>query len=590
VPEAAPWTVRLRVLDAEGQAMAGIEIQDGEEGPVVGRSGAGGWCVFETRAESLFLCAADPRWVTIHEGSPSRTSSLDPVLVLAPAIQLAGFVVDPEGRALPGASVRFDLPQGFHTRFTEVLEASRTQGWRARCDPEGRFAFERVPAVAGCALRAVAAGYDSARLEAPLASASDLEIVLRRPELPLAGVLRGTVIDLLGAPVPEARVGLGLLSVVSDEDGRFELALARAVTAEQLQAVKAGYLPARMDRPGEPGPDRSGWPDEVVLVLGGPSLSIQGVVVDAEGAPVPRARVWLHDPTPGAPIGIVPTTLEPLMAGAAVPASALESESRLPAEDGDSFIDWHTQPQDPSLLWNWVETDSTGAFEFPGLDARNYKLDVLGPESLQVTTSESIPAGARAVRVQLDPPDVFEPLRGVVHGEDGEVLADVSVTLFRPMIDARARFFGGNSQIVVIQPAGTATTDAKGRFEFKSVPRHGAQLSLRGDAVVPRSVEVTEGELDIELEVRCHLEVVVRLASGRFDEIAVRDRQGGPLDLIVLTEGSMNAWTSMPLVDGRSGVLSVSSRASELVLLKGGVEVETRPLDLVPGDVNRVEL
>ena len=43
-------------------------------------------------------------------------------------------------------------------------------------------------------------------------------------------------------------------------------------------------------------------------------------------------------------------------------------------------------------------------------------------------------------------------------------------------------------------------------------------------------------------------------------------------------------------VDGRSGVVSVSSRARELRLLKGEAVIETRALHLVPGDVNRIEL
>ncbi|NOT30298.1 MAG: sigma-70 family RNA polymerase sigma factor, partial [Planctomycetes bacterium] len=98
-PAPASWVVRLRVLDAEGLPLSGVAVRatgdagDAKESDaVLGTSGAGGWCVFETRAERLILSAADPRWVTIHEGSPARTSSVDPVLVLAPALALAGSV------------------------------------------------------------------------------------------------------------------------------------------------------------------------------------------------------------------------------------------------------------------------------------------------------------------------------------------------------------------------------------------------------------------------------------------------------------------------------------------------------------------
>lgn len=179
VPQVVPapavaWSVRLRVLDADGGPMPGIAVRAEGDERVLGTSGAGGWCVFETRAERLVLSAADPRWVTIHEGSPSRASAVDPVLVLAPALQLGGWVRDESGRALPGASVRFELPEGFRTRFEELLEASRQLGWRGTSDGQGAFSFARVPAVPGSTLAAVLAGYERVALEAPPVGARDL--------------------------------------------------------------------------------------------------------------------------------------------------------------------------------------------------------------------------------------------------------------------------------------------------------------------------------------------------------------------------------------------------------------------------------
>jgi RNA polymerase sigma-70 factor (ECF subfamily) len=587
---APSWTVRLRVLDADGAPMSGVAVRAEASVEVLGTSGAGGWCVFPTSAERLVLMAADPRWVTVHEGSPARTSSFDPVLVLAPAMSLAGLVRDEGGRALAQASVRFELPDGFRNRFTELLEATRPLSWRAVSEAEGRFSFERVPSVPGATLTAVLPGYERCRIEAPLASAHDLELVLTRPRVPLTGVLRGRVLDPAGAAVAGARVGLGLAAVVSDERGEFALTLARAVTAEVLTALKAGYLPARMERPAEPSERSSGWPDEVTLVLGGPPLTIRGVLLDHEGAPLGGARVWIHDPTPTTPIGQMPAYLEPLLAGASVPPAAIESEARLPEKDGDSFFDWYTNAHEPTALWNWVVTDSAGRFEVGGLEARRYHLDVLRSDSLEIVTTESFEAGEAHAVVRLGPPELFDVVSGRVLAENGEGLADVEVSLYRPVVDARARIFGGNSQVVLIEPGGTTVTDVEGRFHFERVPKHGAVVSVRGDAIVPRSAPVEGANVDVEVEQRCHFEVVLRDAVGRFDGIAMADGEGKPLDLLVLTEGSVNAWTSVSLVEGRSGVVSVSARARTLKLLKDRAVIETRPIDLVPGDVNRIEL
>ncbi len=585
----APWTVRLRVLDAEALPRAGIAVRAEESDQVLGTSNAAGWCVFETRSERLVLSAADPDWVTIHEGSPSRASSLDPVLVIAPSLVLSGVVMDETGRPLSGARVRFRLPEGFHARFTEILEATRPQGWIAVSDPGGRFAFERVPAVGGARLRAVLAGYEMDEIEAPLASDRGLELVLFRPRVPLTGVLRGKVLDRDGTFVGGARVGLGLSSVVSDEQGDFVIDLERAVSSDLLTAVKAGYLPARMERPQAPRQDASGWPDHVVLVLGAPALSIRGRVVDERGEPVPGARLWLHDPTPTAPIGQMPTFLEPQMAGLPVPPQALESEANLPAQDGDNFWDWHTNAREPNGFWNWVVSDGSGAFELTGLDERRYRLDVLRPGSLDVATSEPFRAGDTGAVVRLGPPDFFEQVSGRILAQDGQPIPGVEVGLFRPMVDVTARVFGGRSQVVMLEYAGHVSTDAEGRFNFTRVPKKGARVSIRADGIVPESVQVTQASFEVEVEQRCHLEVVLRPPVDRFDRIRVFDEEGQRLDLMVLTEGSVNAWTDVALVEGRSGVVSVSSRARMLQLFKDGALVDTLDLDLIPGEVNRIE-
>jgi hypothetical protein len=78
--------------------------------------------------------------------------------------------------------------------------------------------------------------------------------------------------------------------------------------------------------------------------------------------------------------------------------------------------------------------------------------------------------------------------------------------------------------------------------------------------------------------------------QDRADEFRVVDAQGRSLDLLVITGNSVNAYTAMELNDGRSEVVSTSSQARTLLLFKQDQEVGRVPLDLLPGEVNRVRL
>jgi hypothetical protein len=89
---------------------------------------------------------------------------------------------------------------------------------------------------------------------------------------------------------------------------------------------------------------------------------------------------------------------------------------------------------------------------------------------------------------------------------------------------------------------------------------------------------------------RCHLQVELLPPQDRADEFRVVDAQGRSLDLLVITGNSVNAYTAMELNDGRSEVVSTSSQARTLLLFKQDQEVGRVPLDLLPGEVNRVRL
>jgi hypothetical protein len=284
-----------------------------------------------------------------------------------------------------------------------------------------------------------------------------------------------------------------------------------------------------------------------------------------------------------------------MMAGAPVPAMALESRSRRPRADGERFNDWVAQAGPPSALWHWVATDGDGRFELGGLDERHYRLSVMPTNGLDIQTTDPIRAGADGVVLSLPEPDLYDKIAGVVQTPDGRPVHGATVKLWRPVYDSTARVFGGTSQVILTEDGGTTATDEAGWFSFEDVPREGAILSVRGDDIVPVKHDLADEkrprQLELVVDVRCHLQVfVLDPAEGPYDAFAVADADGRPLEVLEILADSVNAYTDAPLAGGKSGVLSVSIRAERLILMRNGQALETVRIRLVPGEVNRVEI
>ena len=592
----ASFTVRGRVLDGNGAAVPGIElVSSADLERVLARTGGGGTYEFETSTAQGILRVAGERWVTVREGVWGPDSAYDPVLVIAPSVSLAGMVRDVHGRVLENAQVVWRLPSDFRSRFGEILEASRIRSWSVRSSAHGAFELEGVPGIQGATLTAALSGYDPSRLEAPTFDTPGIEFLLDVPAVPLLGAVRGRVVGPEGG-VPGARVGLGLSSVISDEQGNFEFDLSRAVTSDSMSAVKEGYQPALAQRPAEPeqlgdGSISSGWPDFVVLHLVEPALQLSGRVVDHDGKPASGVSVWIADPTPTAPIGMMPAQLEGLMAGADVPPMALESEFNLPQEDGDNFNDWTSNAGPPTAFWFWVSTDRNGRFELPGLMDRKYRINVMNEELLTLHTSDPIAAGRDDVLIQLPEARRHGRIAGRLTTNLGDPVRGARIEQWISVVEREARVFGGRASVSLQRDGARCITDDDGRFEFDDAPVEGLMLSIRSDDMVPLTYAVTDADnprnLMIEAYVRCHLQVELE-DPELADRIGVETSDGERLVIMVLAPNSVNAYTDVELVDGRSGVVSVSSRAERLVLRKNGEVVDRVPLNLQAGEVNQI--
>jgi hypothetical protein len=554
--------VRGHVLDADAHPVGGLALAfEGGAEKSAARSGGDGSFAIETRAAEGTFVASDATVSTVRRGSYRATSSFEPVVIVAPRDRRRRH--GPRSRPPPAAG---------RARLARAAEGLRDA---FRADPRGdaratvvdvdRRAgalHPRRPAASRRIRRSRSSSTGTSRRFQPEPELSDpnLCFVLERPAVLTTGALRGRVLDLEGSAVGGARVAAGLASTVADEQGRFVLDLARAATAERVTAVKEGFRPGSLERPDAPAGDRTGWPDFVEIRLGGPALAIRGRVVDPAGHPRAAVRVWIGDPTPFGLIGRMPVQSENLMAGALVPPRLLEPDPNPPKEDGNDVDMRRIAGAPPTASWYWVVTGDDGSFELRGLDDRDYKLRILDTKTLQIVTSDPIAAGDPDARIVMPPPAVFPKLAGRVVTVGDRPVAGARVLLRTTPFEVHTRYFGGKIDVFHMNDGGGTTADAEGRFEFRDVPREGVFFVLRSDRIVPCDWELPAGadpeNLDVRVDVRCQLEVRLKAPLERADSISLRDGEGQEVDLITADQERISFSSSLPLVAGRSGVLS----------------------------------
>ncbi len=554
--------VRGRVLDADARPLAGVEVgyrawSDGDPrgAPASATSGANGFFELEIPRGGGELRALDPAYVTVMSGRVHERTAVEPLVVVAPRIELAGIVQDQAGSPLGKVRVRLEHPRGFGARFEAVFDATEGGEWKTQSDERGRFELAPVPSIAGSALVAELPGFETWRGEVPWAGDRSLTLTLARSTAEVPAIA-GCVVDPEHRPVAGAWVSLGGSSTASDAAGEFRLERDDALEALELRALKSGYQLARLAA----GVDAQGqqvWPDYAVLVLGEPPLALGGRVVDARGARRAGMRVWLADPTP---FGI-------LMDGMDASAEFYLADSREAGWNGDAY-------------WSSRDTDTGGRFRIEGLLEREYSLRILDPRTLAIRTAGPFRAGDAALEIVFDDGELGR-IAGRVVARDGRPLAGVAVRVL-------GNTFGG-----VWSDAGTTLSDAEGAFVFERIGGETLMLAVSGDDVVPQwsPVAVTGGEtteVELAVEVRCTFQVDLGVEAERADALRVLDGEGAEMSLHRIGPTGWFRGEEFPLVEGRSESLGVGESARTLLLLKDGSEVLRVPLALQPGTLNLV--
>jgi len=219
-------------------------------------------------------------WINVGAGDSTEK------MYLVPGAPVSGRVVDDSGAPIVGARVTYHGASDWSQQADARLDGVDT-------DKDGRFSF---PAIAAGSFRFAAAHPDRARASSELVTLDgkserrDVLITLKE-----GAIVRGTVVDTQKAPVPGARVRIGVTSrrgmiwdpprqAYSDAKGTFEI---KGLPRGELSAVAihetGSSQTAEFDT-------SAGNVDNVTLTID-VTGTIAGVVVDSAGNPLEGIQV-----------------------------------------------------------------------------------------------------------------------------------------------------------------------------------------------------------------------------------------------------------------------------------------------------------
>lgn len=559
VPEALPAaaaereiSIRGRVLGLDGEPRVGVGLglceQDGAR--PLAWSATDGTFQLELTGLGAAIGGVDRDHATLRASRVLATNvASEHVVVVAPARDVVGRVVDELGNAVAGAQVRLELPEADLARIAHALDTTEEIARSTESDADGRFALPRLPVAAGLVLSAAREGHVAARAVADPTWPSELELVLTRAT-PTEPTVEGLVLHADGRAAAGALVQLDRIRATTDATGHFELSFEpeRVHALAPLVASLRGFWPAVDAQFGARVAHRQQL-SPVRLVLGAAALSIRGRVVDASGGPLAGWNVAASDATVLAP-NTTPITYAEDLAG--------EGQGREATSGAD------------------------GSFELHGLADREYALQAIDRSTLVKVVAEHVRAGSTDVVLTVPLDAALERVAGRVVGADGLPIADVRIAV-HVTVDSAA---GARVDWIGAQ----AASDQQGRFELARVPRKFAVLALDGDAVVPVRHKVEQFDLTTEIELRaarrCRFRVVADAETAEPPTSVRLLALDGTDERIEIHEAqSWSSFHQLALSNGASQVVCAAEGAHVLVFLRMQTEVARRRIELVPGEV-----
>jgi hypothetical protein len=551
---AARAKIRGQVVDALGEPISHLNVRwKGERtspSPLAASDATGRFSFESDRTYGTLIAEGDgfvPLMASLIE---SHTLASEHFLVSAAGRTIRGVVTDPSGSGLK-ASVSTRSPLVWP--FSEPLDAAiRNDALSSRTASDGRFALERVPDVDGVEISASCDGYAPTQVAAPRGDI-ELTIVLQPIQQAKPLAITGVVLLPDRSPAAGARVAFAQEATVTDEQGGFHLPLEWSRPEMILAAGLKGYGSAVLPRFGEIVAAASPQaPPPATLVLGPKPLSIAGVVVDERGAPLTGWIVSVVDATE------VSQSMVPILYAEGLGGGDLESK-----------------------------TDKDGAFRIRGLLDRDYVLRALDPRTLLAFETKPLPAGEEHVRIQVPGDLAFPAVAGTVLSRKGAPIAGARVQLgLVTQQSGGARQFETRDEVL---------SDERGAFEFLKVPRRGAFLRVRGEAVIPAYLDLSP-DLDvtaiaIEVATRCDFRIHVTEGERLYAEVL--DGAGAPLTIHSFTATGSSSSSTLSFRKGEMAVWSVSDDARTLRVLEGleeKREIHRQPISLVPGVVTEIRL